>query len=209
LLLVTPMAGSVGSLLGLNPYSSTSFLLSSSASFRCFRLRHKKRAASTSNATAATGTTTATAILPPAERPSDVLDAVVPDVARAATSDDLDDGRADVNVCGVIFVATAGPGDVLVMRIVRGSCLPSLAEDITTITEDGEDSMLGVDEVSGSGGLEDVAGGWADEIDSGDVDKEVESGGGGGGGEELERVRDGKEKVVKVAVKVGMETVYH
>lgn len=43
-------------------------------------------------------------------------------MARAATSDDLDDddddGRADVEICDVGFAAAAGPGDVLVIRIV-------------------------------------------------------------------------------------------
>lgn len=132
----------------------------------------------------------------------------MPDVARAATSDDLDDDRADVEVCEIILVAAAVPGAVLVMRKVDGSSLSSLFVDITTISEDGVDSMAGVDE--GSGGLVDVSGGWADEIDSGDVAEEVEDGGGGGGGgEELDRVRDGKEKVVEVAVKVGTDTVYH
>jgi len=62
-------AGNVGSLLGLYPYSSTSFLLNSSASLRCFRFRQKKIPAATRRATATIGTTTATAIVPPLVSP--------------------------------------------------------------------------------------------------------------------------------------------
>ena len=83
LLLAPPTTGKVGSLFGLKPYSSTSFLLNSSASFLCFRFRQRKRAAVTIKATATTGTTTATAILPPAERPEPV-EALDPDDASAA-----------------------------------------------------------------------------------------------------------------------------
>jgi hypothetical protein len=80
-------AGIVGSALGLYPYSSTSLRLCSSASFRCFLLRHKKIPARTRSATAAIGTTTATAILPellrPALEPSVGLIAAPPDVLEA------------------------------------------------------------------------------------------------------------------------------
>jgi len=62
-------AGSVGSLLGLKPYSSTSFRRASSAFLRCFLLLHKKMPPSTNNATTTTGITTAIAVLPPADRP--------------------------------------------------------------------------------------------------------------------------------------------
>jgi hypothetical protein len=67
--LETPTAGMVGLLLGLNPYSSTSFRRSSSAFFCCLRLLHKKSRARTIRATLTTGTTTATAVFPPLDRP--------------------------------------------------------------------------------------------------------------------------------------------
>ena len=89
------MTGSVGSLLGLNPYSSTSFLRSSSPSLRCFRLRQRKRAARTIKATATTGTTTATAILLPAERPEEEAEGV-PVAATGAPVDLLADDLAEV-----------------------------------------------------------------------------------------------------------------
>jgi hypothetical protein len=72
-----PTAGKVGSWLGLNPYSSTSFLRSSSASFLCFLLRHRKIPSRTSNATTTIGITTAIAVLPPSDRPPEP--AVCPD----------------------------------------------------------------------------------------------------------------------------------
>lgn len=68
-LVAMPICGRVGSLLGLNPYSSTSFLRSSSASFLALRFLHQKIRAKMINATETTGTTTATAIVPPAESP--------------------------------------------------------------------------------------------------------------------------------------------
>ncbi|KAL5333776.1 hypothetical protein BJX70DRAFT_380029 [Aspergillus crustosus] len=61
--------GKVGSPFGLNPYSSTSFLRSSSASFFALCLLQSHRPSRTNIATETTGTTTATAIVPPAERP--------------------------------------------------------------------------------------------------------------------------------------------
>jgi hypothetical protein len=63
------IGGRVGSLFGLNPYSSTSFLRSSSAAFFAFHFLQKYKAAKMIMATEATGTTTATAIVPPAESP--------------------------------------------------------------------------------------------------------------------------------------------
>lgn len=92
----------VGSLFGLKPYSSTSFLLNSSASFLCFRLRHRKRAARTIKATAATGTTTATAIFPPGERP-EPLDVLGPEVVSAAEPD-LDADDAELLLCVMVGV---------------------------------------------------------------------------------------------------------
>lgn len=63
--------------------------------------------------------------------------------------------------------------------------------------------MSGVVEVSG--GLEDVGGGSDDGINDDEIDGAVEEGGGNG---VFDRgVRDGKEKVVDVEVKVGIKTV--
>lgn len=59
-------------------------------SFRCFRFRQQNKRAKTIRATAATGTTTATAILPPGDIP-EVLVASAPDVERAAAPEDVDD----------------------------------------------------------------------------------------------------------------------
>src|SRR3954447_14041484 len=81
--------GKVGSLFGLYPYSSTSFLLSSSASLRCFRFRQKNKPASTRRATATMGTTTATAIVPELERPElDVF--LLPLANPGGTVDDVE-----------------------------------------------------------------------------------------------------------------------
>lgn len=91
-----PTAGRVGSSLGLKPYSSTSFLRSSSASFLAFRFLQQKSRAKIINATETTGTTTATAIVPPAESPLESL----------ATS--VDDGSGDASL---VIVAEDAPFD--------------------------------------------------------------------------------------------------
>ena len=116
-LLAPPTTGRVGSLLGLNPYSSTSLRRSSSASFRCLRFRQKKRAAITIKATATTGTTTATASLPPADRP-ELFEVLVPEVARAALPVLVDDDF-ELLVVGSGTVGNAGAGVVDVMTTVR------------------------------------------------------------------------------------------
>lgn len=126
------MTGSVGSLLGLNPYSSTSFLRNSSPSLRCFRLRQRKRAASTIKATATTGTTTATAILPPAERPPEEVEEEAAAVAMAAPLDLLADDFVAVTLDVAEGVGTE-PDDVEVRVIVFGCGVPSLVEDVSTI----------------------------------------------------------------------------
>ncbi len=125
------MTGSVGSLFGLNPYSSTSFLRSSSPSLRCFRLRQRKRAARTIKATATTGTTTATAILLPAERPDEGV-GEAEEVAAAAPLDLLDDEPGEVTLVPTKAVV-AGLDDVEVRVIVLGCGVPLLVEDVSTI----------------------------------------------------------------------------
>lgn len=74
------MPGSVGSLFGLKPYSSTSFRRSSSAALLALRLRQKKIAARMIKATETTGTTTATAMVPLGDKP--------PPPEAAAVADD-------------------------------------------------------------------------------------------------------------------------
>ena len=130
-LLAPPMTGKVGSLLGLKPYSSTSFLRNSSPSLRCFRLRQRKRAARTIKATAATGTTTATAILPPGERPEEFEEEALGFV-RAAPDDLLADDLVEV----VLVTADAvviGLDDVEVRVMVFGCGDPSLVEEVSII----------------------------------------------------------------------------
>ena len=115
-LLAPPTTGRVGSLLGLNPYSSTSFRRSSSASFRCLRFRQRKRAAITIKATATTGTTTATAILPPADRP-ELVEALAPEVVRTVAPVLVDD-VFELLVAGIATVGNSGAAAVDVTRIV-------------------------------------------------------------------------------------------
>ena len=125
------MTGSVGSLFGLNPYSSTSFLRISSPSLRCFRLRQRKRAARTIKATATTGTTTATAILPPGVRPEEVEEEA-PGIAGAAALDLLADDLVEVSLITAGGVVTA-LDDVDVKVMVFGCGVPSLDVDVSTI----------------------------------------------------------------------------
>ena len=124
----------MGSLFGLNPYSSTSFLLASSASLRCFRFLQKNRRARTIRATAAIGTTTATAILPLGDNPlfaGELLlgegSAVAPDVV------DEDDDRVDV-VAGTGKLVVVGCS-VLVNVITTGDPL-SPVEDAVWVNSD-------------------------------------------------------------------------
>ena len=125
------MTGNVGSLLGLKPYSSTSFLRISSPSLRCFRFRQRKRAARTIRATATTGTTTATAILPPGERPEELEEPVA--VAIAVPLDDL---LADdlVEVTPVTATGAVVELDEVEVRVIVDGCgVPSLEGDVSTI----------------------------------------------------------------------------
>ena len=125
------MTGSVGSLLGLKPYSSTSFLRISSPSLRCFRFRQRKRAARTIRATATTGTTTATAILLPGERPEE-LEEEAGAVAAAAPLDLLADDLVEVTLVTATGVVVE-LDDVDVNVIVDGCGVPPLEVDVSTI----------------------------------------------------------------------------
>jgi len=92
----------------LNPYSSTSFLRSSSASLRCFRFLQKKISASAIKATAAIGTTTATAIFPPPVRPdvAALLPVWTPAVAAPDVEEDDDESMLVPELGGAVDVMT-------------------------------------------------------------------------------------------------------
>ena len=129
-----PTAGRVGSLFGLNPYSSTSFRRSSSASFRCFLLLQKNSKARTIRATAATGTTTATAILPPADKPPEFFWTLVAVVVAAAALDvvDVEATRDEVVTAVLAGMIT----EVDVMKMVAAGCTePSLVVGCSVTTD--------------------------------------------------------------------------
>lgn len=198
MLLATPIAGSVGSSLGLKPYSSTSFLRSSSPSFRCFRLRQKKRAANTINATAATGTTTATAILPPGDIPPELADGFADGVARAAAFDEIDDEGWVAEDRGVDAVGRGAMDWVRVIKYVDG--FGSLLEGVTRTSSSVDAGDSGI--VAVGKGAEVLVGGvlgcGCDELDCCWIN--VEEGGELEGG-----VREGKENAVEVLVNPGTE----
>lgn len=117
-LLATPTAGIVGSLFGLNPYSSTSFRRSSSSFFRCFRLLQKNIRARIMRATTATGTTTATAVFPAADRPPDALESLL--TARAAALEEVDEAEVVDETGSVVSGGAVTVGvwnDVTTMRV--------------------------------------------------------------------------------------------
>ena len=119
--MLTPLtAGRVGSLLGLNPYSSTSFRRSSSASFRCFRRRHQKSAAKTISATPTIGTTTATAMRPPFGSPPLSSEAPALGVAREPAAEVELVAAAEEVMAALVFCVATGAGAVDVISIVSG-----------------------------------------------------------------------------------------
>lgn len=108
--------GREGSLLGLKPYSSTSFRRSSSAAFFPFHLRQKYRAARIMIATDTTGTTTATAMVPPADSPEssfdeDAMAVCPPDVPdeSSAVLPPVCEGDASVEVTMTVVASAALP----------------------------------------------------------------------------------------------------
>jgi len=105
------MPGRVGSLFGLNPYSSTSLRRSSSAALFALRLRQKKRAAKIIRATETTGTTTATAMVPLVERPEEAAAAVEVDCAAdsVALEDAMDEEPVSVGVAVDVTMTTVVP----------------------------------------------------------------------------------------------------
>jgi len=154
----------------LKPYSSTSFLLASSAFFLCLRFLHKNIPASTSKATTTTGTTTATAVLPPTDSPPPVVDLEFCDwsVAGSDVDEDFEDcvdegttTAADVSEgCVVIVTMTVlgvPPGvdadSVMteVMMCVDGGIEAAATDEVTTLADDGGgfDDGGGVDDGAG------------------------------------------------------------
>jgi hypothetical protein len=83
-------AASVGSLLGLKPYSAISFLRSSSLFFLAFLFLHKKNPNKNAAAITTIGMMTAMAILAPVFRPPDEFE-VVPEVLKAVGVGDEDE----------------------------------------------------------------------------------------------------------------------
>jgi hypothetical protein len=155
----------VGSLFGLNPYSSISFLRSSSEFFRAFRLLQNQIPSTMSIATTTTGTTTAIATFPPLDRPLDpFLEALAVFDVRAAVDEELDEvkdldevvGRKDWEVTGAVDV----------MKIVVGAVLPFAADSVTI------EETITTEDVSGS---VEVVGVTSGVVDTGNV-KEVVSG---------------------------------
>jgi hypothetical protein len=113
--LVLP-TGSVGSLLGLKPYSSISFLRISSAFFRSFRFRQNQIPASTISTTATIGTTVATAMVlggVDVELPSllGFAKLAAPEVAAAAPVEEPDVVEWVTRLVDVeVMVVTPAPG---------------------------------------------------------------------------------------------------
>jgi hypothetical protein len=111
-----PIAGRVGSLFGLNPYSSTSFLRNSSAFLRCFRLLQNHRPSKAMRATETIGTTTATAVVPavlsPPPPPFEL-----PLFSEGAAVEEL------VGVEVVVGLGRVGAGMVLVSTVIIGDCV--------------------------------------------------------------------------------------
>lgn len=113
--------------------------------------------------TAATGTTTATAIFPPAERPPLLLCGVADGVARAAASDDVDDVREVVGVAVDVAAGKTGPGAVDVRTTVVAIAVAPLLEGDSVMTDvinavvaTGATGATGAAEEAGAAGCADV-----------------------------------------------------
>jgi len=158
----------VGSAFGLYPYSSTSFRLCSSASFLCFLLRQKKIPARTRRATAAIGTTTATAIFPLLFRPPLELSLgliAAPEVLETGGGipEPVPLGGGAVTVSILVTVEPAGS---VVVIVVRDDCVVGVdvVEGVEVV--EGVVSVVGVlvvvgvvvVVVSGGGGVGDGVG---------------------------------------------------
>ena len=127
-----PTAGRVGSWLGLKPYSSTSFLRSSSALLRCLRFRQKKMPPSTNSATTTTGMTTAMAVLPPLLMPP-----LSSFCAFCRPVELVLDESAPVAVEDAPFVgaATLPDGVMIEVMVMTWGGWPGAVADVTTTIE--------------------------------------------------------------------------
>lgn len=129
-----PTAGSVGSLLGLKPYASISFLRSSSASFCCFLRRQKKRPASTSAAMTTMGITTAMAMVPAGDNPLELLDDCCP--LRAELEVDADEDEAVPEVREEPSLATwVGDGVLMTVTTTVEGGMTEPLEVLATMTD--------------------------------------------------------------------------
>lgn len=129
---------------GLKPYSSTSLRRSSSAALFALRLRQKKIAARMIRATETTGTTTATAILPPSDSPPELGAAVAPD--REAESVEvpvaLDELVAEVADSVWVWVTTTTVDWPLLLEVVVITL--SVVEEELVVVVGGDDEEDGV-----------------------------------------------------------------
>ena len=107
-------------MLGLNPYSSTSFRLASSAVFFCFLRLHKKSPANTNTATTTTGTTTATAVLPAGLKPF-VVELLDPSFCNEAAAEELDAADEDDEVDEVGAATGVADPDEVITIVTGGS----------------------------------------------------------------------------------------
>jgi hypothetical protein len=151
-----PTAGRVGSLFGLYPYSSTSFLRSSSASLRCFRFRHKKRPASTRRATATIGTTTATAIFPPPFSPPPPLEdfpSFMSPAVPVGPADEVDEpvsvGSGSGVSVDVISIVDVGWPETVGVCVMTDVITDGGRVEVDVVEGGSEDVVLGVVDVEG------------------------------------------------------------
>lgn len=158
-----PIPGRVGSLFGLNPYSSTSLRRSSSAALFALRLRQKKSSAKIINATETTGTTTATAIVPLGERPLELAAEV--EVASAAESVALEEMVDEAPVLAAVWVDVITTTVVPCVDVNVVSWALEVVDGAAVVEEVVEEvDEVVVDEVVGSGAGVDVVGSGAGEL---------------------------------------------
>lgn len=150
-----PTPGTEGSLFGLNPYSSTSLRRSSSASLLALRLLHHHIRTQIIRPTETTGTTTATAIVLPAESPEE------PDEAAGLVARPVLDPEEVVEATPVVVVWEACVADEVdvIMTVVGGMDVVVLedvdvelddvvveVEEVVVVVDDDDDVVV-VDEV--------------------------------------------------------------
>lgn len=98
------------------------------------------------SATAATGTTTATAILPGADKPLDALFASALDVEGGAVADEVEEERVELGDVVLVSEGNRGLDAVEVRRTVTGWLLAPVVVEGCTVTG-GPATTTGVEEV--------------------------------------------------------------